>query len=464
MRAMSRAAGPKRILVVDDERSMTELLGIMLRKEGYEVVTAGSRAGSAQMLAKTPVDMIITDVKLPDGDGIEILRHVKAASPETAVIVMTAYGSTQSAVGAMKLGAHDYLIKPFDVDELKIVVRNAFEKQELREENVLLKAEFRTRHGLDRIVGNSPPMIAVFNLIQSVAQTSSTVMIAGESGTGKELVAKAIHALSPRADEPFVSVNCGALPEALLESELFGHLKGAFTDAYQNKKGLLEAAHKGTLFLDEVGDTPPAMQVKLLRALQERRIRRVGGTTEIEVDVRVIAASNRPLDALVGEKRFREDLYYRLNVIPIRLPPLRERPEDIPLLADTFLRRFNREMGKTVERISPAASTRLLGYSWPGNVRELENVMERAVALETTPAVLPERLPDSLLTDPGQKDVELRDGFSLDEHLAGAEATLVLKAMQQSGGDRAKAARLLGVTGRSLRYLISKHRISADNF
>jgi two-component system response regulator PilR (NtrC family) len=454
----------KRILVVDDEPSMTELLGIMLRKEGYEVLQAGSRAGSAALLAKGPVDLIITDVKLPDGDGIEILRHVKAASPDTAVIVMTAYGSTQSAVGAMKLGAHDYLIKPFDVDELRIVVRNAFEKQELRQENVLLKAELRARHGLDRIVGSSPPMTALFGLIRSVAQTSSTVMIHGESGTGKELVAKAIHALSSRKDEPFVSVNCGALPETLLESELFGHLKGSFTDAYQNKKGLFEAAHRGTLFLDEVGETPQAMQVKLLRALQERRIRRVGGTSETEVDVRVIAASNRPLDVLVGEKRFREDLYYRLNVIPIRLPPLRERREDIPLLADTFLRRFNREMGKKVEQISPGAMKRLLDYSWPGNVRELENVMERAVALETKPAILPERLPESLFADPPRQDMTLREGFSLDEHLAAAEARLVLKAIQQSGGDRAGAARLLGVTGRSLRYLISKHRISADNF
>jgi two-component system response regulator PilR (NtrC family) len=288
------------------------------------------------------------------------------------------------------------------------------------------------------------------------------VTIAGESGTGKELVAKAIHALSPRRDEPFVSVNCGALPEALLESELFGHVKGAFTDAYQHKKGLFEAAHRGTLFLDEVGETPQAMQVKLLRALQERRIRRVGGTSEIDVDVRVIAASNRPLDVLVSEKRFREDLYYRLNVIPIRLPPLRERREDIPILADTFLKRLNREMRKKVDQISPAALERMLDYTWPGNVRELENVMERAVALETTSAILPERLPESLFAEPPRPDLTLREGFSLDEHIAAAEARLVLKAVQQSGGDRAKAARLLGVTARSLRYLISKHRI-ADN-
>ena len=264
--------------------------------------------------------MVITDVRLPDGDGIEILRHVKAAAPETAVVVMTAYGSTESAVGAMKLGAHDYLTKPFDVEELKIVVRGALENVRLQEENLRLKAEFRSRHGLEKILGVSRAMAALFDLVRSVAPTNSSVLITGESGTGKELVAKAIHALSPRKDAPFVSINCGALPENLLESELFGHMKGAFTDAHQNKKGLFEAAHRGTLFLDEVGETPPAMQVKLLRALQERKIRRVGGTDEAAVDVRVISATNIPLDSLVRERRFREDLFYRLQVIPIRSP------------------------------------------------------------------------------------------------------------------------------------------------
>jgi two-component system response regulator PilR (NtrC family) len=446
----------KRILVVDDERSMTDLLGIMLRKEGHQVLAASSRVAAADILAKGPVDMVITDVRLPDGDGIEILRHVKAASPETSVIVMTAYGSTQSAVGAMKLGAHDYLIKPFDIDELKIVIRNAFEKQQLREENVLLKAEFRNRHGLDRLVGKSSGMTAVCNMVRSVAQTNSTVMIAGESGTGKELVAKAIHALSPRRDAAFVSVNCAALPEALLESELFGHVKGAFTDAYQNKKGLFEAAHRGTLFLDEVGEMPPPMQVKLLRALQERRVRRVGGTAETDVDVRVIAASNRSLDDLVKDGRFRSDLYYRLNVIPIRLPPLRERRDDIPLLAESFLRRFTQSMGKSIAGISAAAMERLVGYEWPGNVRELENVVERAVALETTAEIRPESLPESLLAEVVRSPA-LDAGFSLDEHLFRIEAELLERALGESGADRVVAARLLGVSARSLRYLIGKH-------
>jgi two-component system response regulator PilR (NtrC family) len=453
----------KRILVVDDEPSMRELLGIMLGKEGYEVVTADSRRMAAAVLAKAHVDMVITDVKLPDGDGIEILRHVKAAAPETVVVVMTAFGSTQTAVAALKLGAHDYLTKPFDVDELKIVVRGALEKRQLVEENLLLKAEFRTRHGLDRIVGVSPVMAAVFDVIRSVAPTASTILITGESGTGKELVAKAIHTLSPRRDAPFVSVNCGALPETLLESELFGHVKGAFTDAHQNKKGLFEAAHRGTLFLDEVGETSPAMQVKLLRALQDKKVRRVGGTGEVDVDVRLVAATNRPLEQLIRERTFREDLYYRLNVIPIHIPPLRQRREDVPLLAEHFLARFGKEMGKTITKISREAMERLMSYAWPGNVRELENVVERAVALETTPAVLVERLPEALLTDIHRSpEGEFSEGFSLDNHLRIAEATLVRQALSRAAGDRARACRLLGVTPRSLRYLIRKHGLNDE--
>jgi len=454
----------RKILVIDDEASMRELLAIMLRKEGYGVEVAASRGMAAAVLDRGPVDMVITDVKLPDGDGIEILRHVKAASPETAVVVMTAYGSTETAVAALKLGAQDYLIKPFDVEELKIVVRNALDKQRLEEENLLLKAEFRVQHGLERIVGVSKPMAKVFDLMRSVASTNSTILVQGESGTGKELVAKAIHALSPRRDAPFVSVNCAALPENLLESELFGHMKGAFTDAHQTKKGLFETAHRGTLMLDEVGEMPLAMQVKLLRALQERRVRRVGANEEVEIDVRVIAATNRSLEALVRERRFREDLYYRLNVIPILVPPLRERPEDIPLLAAHFLERFSREMAKPITKVSEAAMSRLVQYSWPGNVRELENVIERAVALETTAAILPERLPDAVLAPRapggGAAANDLSQGFSLDQHLQSIEADLLRRALDQASGNRASAARLLGVTPRSLRYLIRKHGVA----
>jgi two-component system, NtrC family, response regulator PilR len=456
----------KRILIVDDEPSMRDLLAIMLRKEGYDPVVAEGRTAAAAVLARGAVDLVITDVRLRDGDGIEILRHVKAGAPETAVIVMTAYGTTEAAVAAMKLGAHDYITKPFDVEELKIVVRGALEKQRLEEENRRFKSELRIRHGLDQIIGVSSAMTAMLDLVRSIAPTTSTILVIGESGTGKELVAKAVHALSPRKDAAFVSVNCGALPDTLLESELFGHMKGAFTDAHQTKKGLFEAAHRGTLFLDEVGETSSSMQVKLLRALQERRVRRVGGNEEVEVDVRVISATNVPLEKLVLEKRFREDLFYRLQVIPIRTPPLRERREDIPLLASHFLERFSREMNKNVVKITEEAMGFLQAYSWPGNVRELENVIERAVALETTQAVLPERLPEGVraltraTARPGP-----RPPFSLDEHLRAIEAEALRQALDQSVGDRAEAARLLGLSPRSLRYLIQKHRLGprADN-
>jgi two-component system, NtrC family, response regulator PilR len=451
----------KKILVVDDESSMRQLLEIMLRKEGYDVTAAQSRSAAAAALAAGPVDLVVSDIRLPDGDGIEILRQVKASAPETVVVMMTAFGSTETAVAAMKLGAHDYLTKPFDVEELKLVVRNALEKEDLKQENLRLKAELGRRHGLDEIIGVSTPMVNVFSMIQSVAATNSTVLLTGESGTGKELVAKALHTASPRREFAFVSVNCGALPENLLESELFGHMKGAFTDAYFTRKGLFEAAHRGTLFLDEVGETPAAMQVKLLRALQERRIRRVGGTEETEVDVRIIAATNRSLEEMVRERRFREDLFYRLNVIPLRIPPLRERREDIPLLARHFLERFTKSMGKRVAEISKEAMQALSRYGWPGNVRELENVMERAVALETTEAVLAERLPDTLRggTTPMPAGPRIEDGFSLDDYIRNLESELVQRALVEAAGDRARASRLLGITPRSLRYLIQKHRL-----
>ena len=450
-----------RILIVDDEQSMREMLSIMLAKEGYEVVAAESRARAAVELSGAAVDLVVTDVKLPDGDGIEILRHVKAASPETVVVVMTAFGSTDAAVAARKLGAEAYLFKPFDVDELRIVVRDALANRQLRSEVARLRHEVGRRYGLDRVIGVSPKMAGLFEMVRGIAPTSSTVLVTGESGTGKELVARAIHGLSGRAQGPFISVNCGALPDTLLESELFGHMKGAFTDARQDKKGLFEAAHGGTLFLDEVGETSPPMQVKLLRALQERRIRRVGGTAEIAVDVRVIAATNVPLEDLVREKRFREDLYYRLHVIPVQTPPLRERREDIRLLAEHFLERFAREMGKSVAKLSQAAIACLERYPWPGNVRELENVIERAVALEPTAAILPERLPASL-REPGRGESGpvFGPGFSLDAYLESIEARLVGQALDLAGGDRGEAARLLGVNARRLRYLLGKHDVT----
>jgi two-component system response regulator PilR (NtrC family) len=445
---------------------------MMLRRDGYSVSSAERRVTALRMLESEPFNMVITDIKLPDGDGLDVLRRAKEVSPGASVVVITAFGSTQTAVAALKLGASDYLTKPFDIEELRIVVRAAMEKRQLEEENLLLKAELRTRHGLDRILGISPAMTAVFDLVRSVAVTNSTVLVTGESGTGKELVAKAIHALSARRDAPFVSVNCGALPETLLESELFGHVRGAFTDAHQNRKGLFEAAHHGTLFLDEVGDMPQAMQIKLLRALQDRTIRRLGSTDEIEVDVRVVAATNRPPESLVRDGRLRKDLYYRLSVIPVHLPPLRERREDISILAEHFLASFNAEMKKNVTKISREAMQRLQEYAWPGNVRELENVIERAVALENTPVILPERLalPSKEPFLPGAHGEEpmeqqpsiapsgdLTKGFSLPGFLKMSEAQLVRRALDQSDGDRATAAGLLGVSTRALRYLIKKY-------
>ena len=448
----------KRVLIVDDELSMREMLAILLKKEGHDVRSAGSRSEAAQTLADGPVDLVLTDIKLPDGDGLEILRHVKAAAPATPVVVMTAYGTTELAVAARKLGAEAYILKPFDVDELRIVVRDALAHRSLREENVRLKREVGQAYGLDRVIGVSEVMASLFEMVRAIAPTSSTVLITGESGTGKELVARAIHGLSGRADGPFVSVNCGALTETLLESELFGYVKGAFTDARQSKKGLFEAASGGTLFLDEVGETSLAMQVRLLRALQERKIRRVGGTDEIDVDVRVISATNAPLEDLVQQKRFREDLFYRLQVIPVRTPPLRERREDIPLLAEHFAVRFARQMGKRVAKVSDEAMALLRAFSWPGNVRQLENVIERAVALESTEAVLPERLPETI-RQPGRDEAlpAIGDGFSLDAFLLSLEARLLHQALERAAGDRTEAAKLLGVSSRSLRYLIQKH-------
>jgi two-component system response regulator PilR (NtrC family) len=453
----------KRVLIVDDERSMREMLAILLKKEGLDVRSAGSRAEAADELARGGIDLVLTDVKLPDGDGLEILRHVKSASPGTAVVVMTAYGTTEMAVAARKLGAEAYILKPFDVDELRIVLKDALANRSLREEVVRLKREVGQAYGLDRVIGVSQVMASLFEMVRAIAPTSSTVLVTGESGTGKELVARAIHGLSGRAEGPFVSINCGALPDSLLESELFGHVKGAFTDARQGKKGLFEAADGGTLFLDEVGDTTPSMQVKLLRVLQERRVRPVGGTEEIDVDVRVISATNAPLESLVEQKRFREDLFYRLQVIPIRTPPLRERREDIPLLAQHFLERFAREMGKRVAKISEEAMRQLQAFAWPGNVRQLENVIERAVALETTEAVLPERLPDVIRRPSRSEPIPLMgDGFSLDAYLLSLEARLLAEAMERGQGDRAEAARLLGVSPRSLRYLLQKHGAAGD--
>jgi two-component system response regulator PilR (NtrC family) len=452
-----------RILIVDDEKGMRDLLSIMLKKEGYAFLQAESADRAREVVGRGDLDLVISDISMPGSSGLEVLKHSKAASLETPVIMITAYASTESAIEALKLGAYDYIIKPFDVEELKLVVRNALERRRLETENRVLKRELREKSRFDTLVGDSPRMREVHDLVARIAPTHSTVLIAGESGTGKELVARAIHAQSPRADRPFVSINCGALPDELLESELFGHTRGSFTGAIAAKKGLFEVADGGTIFLDEIGDTTPAMQVKLLRVLQERRIRRVGGTEEAEVNVRVLAATNQDLETLVREKRFREDLYYRINVIQIRMPALREKPEDVPALAMHFLNKYARIMGKKVTRIDADALRRLQDHAWPGNVRELENVLERAVALEPGDAITLDSLSREVREGgrPSQElPVALADsGIDLERQLEGLRAHYMEEALRRARGVQTRAAELLGMSFRSFRYFAKKYNL-----
>jgi two-component system response regulator PilR (NtrC family) len=453
-----------RVLVVDDERSMRELLAIVLRREGYEVVLADSGRTAIDALEREPIDLLISDIKMPDMSGVDVLRAAKKADQDVLAIMITAFASTDTAVEAMRLGACDYLSKPFDVDLLKMKVREKIENRQLRHENVLLKRTLGLSHQYSNIIGRSQAMLDVFKMIETVARTNSTILLTGESGTGKGLVAQAVHFQSLRRDRPMVALNCGAMPETLLESELFGHMRGAFTGADSNKKGLLEVAEKGTIFLDEIGEMSPVMQVKLLRVLQERRFRRVGGLEELQADIRVIAATNQDLTKAVAEARFREDLYYRINVIPIVLPPLRDRREDIPLLAEHFLLKYSEQMAKPINAISRAAMELLKQYDWPGNIRELENVIERAVALESTPSVLAESLPASIRVashrvDPTNGDTLPDTGFDLEAHVKQIEREYIAQALQQAGGVQVKAAELLGMSFRSFRYYVKKYNL-----
>src|SRR6476659_7167448 len=391
------AAIPARVLIVDDERSMRELLSIVLKRDGYEVLTAEDGAAAVELLETQRFDILITDIRMPQMNGVDLLREAKRIAPDLVSIIMTAFASTDTAVEALRLGAADYVHKsPNAASELRLRVGRELQRKRLQQENVLLKRALGKSSQFSNIIGTSSAMLAVFQLVETIAPTSSTVLISGESGTGKELVARAIHVNSLRKDRPFVALNCGALPETLLESDLFGHMRGAFTGAESTKKGLVEVAEFGTIFLDEIGEMTPMMQVKLLRVLQERKFRRVGGTEEISADIRVVAATNQDLPKLAAEGRFREDLYYRINVIPIQLPALRERREDIPLIAQHFLEKYREQMGKPLSAISGEAMALLERYHWPGNIRELENVIERAVALERTPTILPESLPPQI--------------------------------------------------------------------
>jgi len=457
------------LLVVDDELGMRQFLTHLLQREGHSVRVAESGVRAMELLREEPADLIISDVKMPDMGGIELLRAVRELLPETEVIMMTAFARVETAREAFLLGAYDFVQKPFDNELLKETVARALEKvslvkekQALLEENKVLIQDQRKRGRLNNIIGRCEKMQALYHMIETVAQVQSTVLVTGESGTGKELVARAIHDLSPRAEKPFVSINCGAFTETLLESELFGYVKGSFTGANTNRKGLFEAANLGTIFLDEIGEMSSAMQVKLLRVLQERKLRPVGATEETLVDTRVIAATNRDLARMAADGTFREDLFYRISVIPIELPSLRERVEDIPELAEHFVQKFCAQAGRTVS-LSEKALHLLENYSWPGNVRELEHTIERAVALENTEAIQPERLPDKITNYDPQRIASAFDlpdeGINLAAYLDQLEKTYVHEALRRTGGNQTNAAELLKLSVRSLRHLLDKHDI-----
>ncbi len=447
------------ILVVDDEQSMRDFLAIYLRRNGHQVKVAADGGKAIELLSHNAFDLVVTDLHMPGGvDGLGVLRAVKALPDITPeVIVMTAYASADTALSAMKQGAYDYLTKPFKLDEIEVVIKRALEKRTLVAENLTLRERVAGKARLGQLIGKSRAMEQLFELISKIHSTRSSVLITGESGTGKELVARALHSEGTRGTQPFVAVNCGAIPEQLMESELFGHKRGSFTGAVSDKRGLFQEADGGTLFLDEIGELSLGLQVKLLRALQERKVKPVGETEEAEVDVRVIAATNRDLEADVASGAFRADLYYRLNVIEVRIPPLRHRREDIPLLADNFLRRFTAEQ-RRVASLTAAAMKKLETFDFPGNVRELENMIERAVALTTGPSIdagdIPEPRSNTRVAAPVTEFPV--DGIDLDQLLGEFERTWVLRALEQTGGIRKRAATLLGVSFRSLRYRLQK--------
>ncbi len=447
-----------RILVVDDEHSMREFLQIFFQREGYEVLTAGDVGTALMAVEADDFDVVITDMQMPDRTGLELLSEIKDVSPETLVVVITAFATTETAIQAMKQGAYDYVTKPFKVDELRLVIEKALEKKLLTTENRRLRTELRDKARNRHLIGNSDAMAEVYELIAQVAMTRTNVLVSGESGTGKELVARAVHEQSERASGAFVAINCGAIPENLLESELFGHVKGAFTGAVENKAGLFEAADGGTLFLDEIGELPQSLQVKLLRAIQDKTVRRVGGTSDRRVDARIIAATNRRLEDEVAAGRFREDLYYRLNVIEIPLPALRDRTDDIPLLMQHFGEKYAAELDRPGVTFTEEALGCLLRYRFPGNVRELENVVERAVALSSGEPVGIDSLPANLSAAPEKPELDLvpAEGETLNTMVDEFERKILREALRRSGGVKKRAAQFLGISFRSFRYRLEK--------
>ncbi len=451
------------ILIVDDEKSILDLLGVVFKKEGYQVETCPGTPKAVELVDQGDFDVLICDIKMPQVDGMDLLKRAKEKHPLIPVIMITAYGSVKQAIEALKIGAADYVMKPFDVEELKILVAHALEERRIREENILLKKSFRDAASFENMLGKSKAMQEVFSLIEKVASTDATVLVTGESGTGKEMAAKAIHSLSRRRDHAFVSINCAALPENLLESELFGHVKGSFTGAVVDKRGMFETAHSGTILLDEIGEMAAWTQVKLFRVLQERTVRRVGGTQEIPVDVRIIAATNQDLRKRIEEGKFREELFYRLNVVSFEMPPLRKRVEDVPLLVTHFLQKHCGRMGRKLKRLTPEVVGILETYPWPGNVRELENLMERIVAVEERETITIGCLPADLLNSKpkGEGLPLLQPGFSLEAYLDHISKKYIQEAGQAAGGNMRKMADLLGVSYRTMRYLLDKYQIKS---
>ncbi len=449
------------LLIVEDEKLVRWSLNERLKKEGYEVFEAETGGAGLDILKQETIDLLLLDYRLPDMTGMDILKKVVVDWPETMVLLMTAYSSVDSAVEAIKIGAYDYINKPFNHDELVVTIGRALESSRLRREVHHLRSEQQERYGLSSIIGRSPAILEVFELIRKIAKSqASTVLLTGESGTGKDLVAKAVHYASDRAHHPFMNITCSALPESLLESELMGHERGSFTDARYLKKGLFELAEGGTVFLDEIGDMGALLQAKLLRFLQEKTFKRVGGIKDITVDVRIIAATNRDLAKAVREGRFREDLYYRLKVIPVILPALRERREDIPLLIKFFIDGFNREFKKQTKGVTEEALERLAAYNWPGNVRELRNVIERVMILENKPEITVEDLPREIREHAHEEPLPVPDGFRLPDAgfaLKEIEQAMVRQALDRAAGNQSRAARLLSISRDTLRYKMKKY-------
>ena len=451
----------KKVLVVDDEESMRHMLSLILKREGYDILTAGG-GKEALGLAETHLfDFVLLDVVMPEMDGLEVLKTMKGRKVEATVIMMSAYGNLDTAVEAMKSGAYDYISKPFKPDEILLALRKAEERENLRKENVRLRQEVHRDFSFGNIIGKSAQMLKLFETIKKISDYKASVLISGESGTGKEMVARSLHYNSSRASGPFVAVNCGAIPETLLESELFGHERGAYTDAKKEKRGSFEMAHQGTLFLDEIGETPPSAQVKLLRALQEGEVKRLGSEQPLFVDVRIVAASIKDLARAVAEGKFREDLFYRLNVLPLHLPPLRERKEDIPLLVDHFLKKYNDQHRLDIRGVTENALARLLEYPWPGNVRELENTMERAMILTQGERIESDSLPSEILGEraPWKKEI-WGEELSIKKASRIMEEVLIRRALKKTKGNRSQAARLLEISHPALLSKIKEYGIN----